>query len=36
MLLREAVATAPWGYHVCDDELEEQGHRMLRDALANF
>lgn len=25
-----------WAYHVGDDEFEEQGHRMLRDALANF
>lgn len=36
MLLREAVSTAAWAYHVGDDGFEEQGHRMLRDALANF
>lgn len=36
MLLREAVATAAWAYLVGDDEFKEQGHRMLRDALANL
>jgi thiamine kinase-like enzyme len=36
LLLREAVSTAAWAYRVGDHEFEEQGHRMLRDALANF
>ncbi|WP_458110988.1 phosphotransferase [Arthrobacter sp. R1-13] len=36
MLLREAVSTAAWAYQVGDYEFEEQGHRMLRDALARY
>ena len=35
-LLREAVATAAWAYQAGDQRFEQQGHRMLRDALANF
>ncbi|MCQ1951522.1 phosphotransferase [Arthrobacter sp. zg-Y859] len=35
-LLREAVSTAAWAYQVGDHKFEAQGHRMLRDALANF
>ncbi|UWX98035.1 aminoglycoside phosphotransferase family protein [Arthrobacter zhaoxinii] len=35
-LLREAVSTAAWAYQVGDPKFEEQGHRMLRDALGNF
>jgi thiamine kinase-like enzyme len=35
-LLREAVATAAWAYQAGDQRFEEQGHRMLRDALARF
>ena len=35
-LLREAVSTAVWAYQVGDARFEQQGHRMLRDALANF
>lgn len=35
-LLREAVSTASWAYQVGDHAFEEQGHRMLRDALENF
>lgn len=36
MLLREAVSTSAWAFHVGDHKFEEQGHRMLVDALANF
>ncbi|MET3165073.1 UNVERIFIED_ORG: tRNA A-37 threonylcarbamoyl transferase component Bud32 [Arthrobacter sp. UYEF10] len=36
MQLREAVSTAAWAYQVGDHEFEEQGHRMLRDALARY
>ncbi|XAS73021.1 phosphotransferase [Micrococcaceae bacterium Sec5.1] len=35
-LLREAVATAAWAYQTGHQRFEEQGHRMLRDALAKF
>ena len=35
-LLREAVATAAWAYQAGDQRFEEQGHRMLRDALVKF
>ena len=35
-LLHEAVSTAAWAFQVGDHKFEEQGHRMLRDALANF
>ncbi|UKA72946.1 aminoglycoside phosphotransferase family protein [Arthrobacter sp. FW306-06-A] len=34
--LREAVSTAAWAFQVGDREFEEQGHHMLRDALANY
>ncbi|UUL76209.1 phosphotransferase [Pseudarthrobacter sp. Fe7] len=36
MQLREAVSTAAWAYRVGDHKFEEQGHRMLRDALGDF
>ncbi|WP_285244533.1 phosphotransferase [Pseudarthrobacter sp. fls2-241-R2A-127] len=36
MLLREALSTAAWAYQVGDYEFEDQGHRMLRDALARY
>lgn len=36
MQLREAVSTAAWAYRVGDQKFEEQGHRMLRDALGKF
>ena len=32
--LREAVATAAWAYRVGDEEFEQQGHRMIAEALA--
>lgn len=35
-ILREAVSTAAWAFQVDDHEFEEQGHRMLNDALANY
>ncbi len=35
-MLREAVSTAAWAFHVGDREFEKQGHRMLRDALVNY
>ncbi|BAS09318.1 hypothetical protein AHiyo4_27400 [Arthrobacter sp. Hiyo4] len=35
-ILREAVSTAAWAFQVGDHEFEEQGHRMLSDALANY
>jgi thiamine kinase-like enzyme len=35
-LLREAVSTAAWAYQVGDHKFEQQGHRMIADALANF
>ena len=35
-ILREAVSTAAWAFQVGDPEFEEQGHRMLSDALANY
>ncbi|MCC3303008.1 phosphotransferase [Arthrobacter sp. zg-Y895] len=35
-LLREAVSTAAWAYQFGDHKFEEQGHRMLREALGNF
>ncbi|WIB00128.1 aminoglycoside phosphotransferase family protein [Curtobacterium sp. MCBA15_012] len=34
--LREAVGTAVWAHEVGDAGFEEQGHRMLDDALAAF
>jgi hypothetical protein len=36
MLLGEAVSTSAWAFHVGDHKFEEQGHRMLGHALANF
>jgi hypothetical protein len=36
LLLREAISTAAWAYQVGNREFEDQGHRMLREALANF
>jgi len=35
-MLREAVSTAAWAFQIGDHEFEEQGHRMLVEALANF
>lgn len=35
-LLREAISTAAWAYTVGDEDFEEQGHRMLGEALARF
>lgn len=31
--LREAVATAAWAYQVGDEAFEQQGHRMIADAI---
>ncbi|MCU1520673.1 MAG: aminoglycoside phosphotransferase [Arthrobacter sp.] len=36
MLLREAVSTAAWAFQVDEHEFEKQGHRMVREALANY
>ena len=33
--VREAIGTAAWAYQFGDEEFEQQGHRMIRDALAN-
>ncbi len=35
-LLREAVGTAVWAFHVGDELFEQQGHRMLREAIEHF
>lgn len=35
-ILREAISTAVWAFQVGDHEFEEQGHRMLSDALATY
>lgn len=35
-LLREAVSTAVWAHQTGDHRFEQQGHRMLADALATF
>ncbi|KRE82685.1 phosphotransferase [Arthrobacter sp. Soil764] len=35
-VLREAVGTAVWAFHVGDTAFEAQGHRMLGQALQNF
>ncbi|MCC2335026.1 phosphotransferase family protein [Cellulomonas wangsupingiae] len=35
-LLREAVGTAAWAYLVGDEAFEQQGHRMIADALAGL
>ncbi|WJH26095.1 phosphotransferase [Pseudarthrobacter defluvii] len=35
-MLREAVSTAAWAFQIGDPEFEEQGHRMLRNALAHY
>ncbi len=35
-LLREAVGTAVWAHQVGDDPFEQQGQRMLREALQHF
>ncbi|MFE6995142.1 phosphotransferase [Microbacterium sp. NPDC057659] len=34
--LREAIGTACWAYKVGDERFENQGHRMLAEALAAF
>ena len=34
--LREAIATAAWAYSVGEEAFEQQGHRMLAEALAGF
>lgn len=33
--IREAIGTAIWAYHVGDNRFEQQGHRMLAEALAD-
>ena len=33
--VREAIGTAAWAYQFGDEEFEQQGHRMIRDALAD-
>jgi len=35
-MLREAVSTAAWAFQIGDHEFEEQGHRMLLEALAHY
>ena len=35
-LLREAVSTAAWAYQAGDPAFEQQGHRMLAEALARY
>jgi hypothetical protein len=35
-LLREAVGTAVWAFQVGDEAFEDQGHRMLREALERW
>jgi hypothetical protein len=35
-LLREAIGTAVWGHLVGDGAFEEQGHRMIAQALAMY
>jgi thiamine kinase-like enzyme len=35
-LLREAIGTAVWAYQVGDEAFENQGHRMLREALERW
>ena len=34
--LREAIATAAWAYSVGEEAFEQQGHRMLAEALTQF
>jgi hypothetical protein len=34
--LREAIGTAVWAYQVRDDGFEQQGHRMIGEALADW
>lgn len=34
VLLREAIGTAVWAYQAGDEAFEQQGHRMIEDALA--
>lgn len=36
MMLREAVGTAAWAFQVGDHEFEQQGHRMIGEALVNY
>ncbi|WP_194397916.1 aminoglycoside phosphotransferase family protein [Microbacterium atlanticum] len=36
MRLREAIATAAWAHQVRDGAFEAQGHRMIRDVLAEL
>ncbi|MFC5267318.1 phosphotransferase family protein [Kribbella qitaiheensis] len=33
--IREAISTAAWAYRVHDESFEQQGHRMIAEALAN-
>lgn len=33
--VREAIGTAAWAYQFGDEEFEQQGHRMIREALAD-
>ncbi len=35
-LLREAIGTAVWAFQMGDEEFENQGHRMLTEALARW
>jgi tRNA A-37 threonylcarbamoyl transferase component Bud32 len=34
LLIREAIGTAAWAFQVGDESFEQQGHRMIADALA--
>ncbi len=36
LLVHEAVGTAVWAHQVGDDEFEQQGHRMVAEALDNW
>lgn len=36
ILLREAIGTAVWAFQVGEDSFEQQGHRLLGEALARF
>ena len=33
--IREAIGTAVWAYQVGDEAFEQQGHRMIAEALAD-
>lgn len=36
LLVHEAVGTAVWAYQVGDEQFEQQGHRMIAEALDNW